>query len=69
MTTGFFGLQIVPQPLAVDVVTEFRLARRNSRRKRWFVERVETRRPACWKVGNVLYVHPTLLERLKREIS
>lgn len=65
-TYSMFGTRIVAQPLAVEVTTEFRLACRNSRRKRWFVVRVETKRPGCWKVGNVLYMHPTLLEQLKQ---
>lgn len=65
----FGGLRIVSTPLAVDVHTEFRVSRcgpYDRKRKRYFVERIEIRKPGRWKAGNVLYVHPKLVEQLKQ---
>ncbi len=65
----FNGLFVVATEMARDVRTEFRVARCgrwNRKRKRYFVERIEINRPGCYKAGNRLYMHPTLVENLKK---
>ena len=65
----FNGLHIVATEMAVDVKVEYRVSRcgpYDRKRKRYYVERVETRKPGCWKAGDVLYMHPTRVERLKQ---
>lgn len=73
MTHGSFGvfggLRIVSTPMAMDVRTEFRVSRYgrwNRKRRRYFVERIEIRKPGFYQVGNALYMHPTLVEQLKQ---
>lgn len=61
------GLKIIPHALAREVRDEFRVERHPTakRRRRWRVVKHHIDRPGCYQVGNVLYMHPELLARLK----
>ena len=64
------GLNVVPHPLAETVRVTFtveRIALR--RRRRYFVKRTEVREPGCYQSGITLYMHPTLVAKLKAQIG
>ena len=66
----FNGLRIVPHAMAVDVLTVFSVEKiPTRRRRRYYVKRTERRSPGCWQSGDVLYMHPTLVEKLKKELG
>lgn len=64
-----FGLNIVPSTLAREVRTECRVTRwaagRDKKRKNWRVMRVEIDRPGAYQIGNTIYMHPELVEKLR----
>lgn len=65
--TAFLGLKIVSQPLAVERRTEFKVEPHGTRRKRrkaWRVVRVDIERPAAFKTGDTVYMHPDLIAKL-----
>ena len=64
------GLKIVPNTLARDVRTEFKVARcepYNRKRKRYYVQRIEINRAGCWRVGDTLYMHPELIAAMPEQ--
>ena len=63
----FNGVQIISSPLAREIRTEFKVAAWPTRKKRkgWMVQRVEINRPGCYRMGDMLVMHPDLIARLK----
>lgn len=63
------GLTIVPHTLAREVRTEYRVTRwaagHDKKRKNWRVMRVEINRPGAYQIGNTIYMHPELVEKLR----
>ena len=67
---NLLGMTIIPSELARDIRTEFKVARcgrRDKKRKRWYVQRIEINRPGCWQIGSdTLVMHPDLIAKLPR---
>ena len=63
------GISIVPHMFAREVRTEYRVTRwmagKDKKRKNWRVMRVEINRPGAYQIGNTIYMHPELVEKLK----
>lgn len=65
-----FGMQIVPYPLAIEHYTEFVVIfTSHRRRKRYQVYALHRTRPACWRIGETLLMHPALIEHMNKSIS
>lgn len=67
----FCGMRVVQHPLAREIRTEFKVQRLhgNRRRKRWFVQRVEIKRPGCFVMGDgTVLMHPDLFAKLKEGV-
>jgi hypothetical protein len=68
---AFQGLAVVPSPHAREVRIEFRVERMpiKKRRRGWRVVRHQIDRPGCYRAGNILFIHPELLESMKRSVG
>ena len=70
MNSSFlFGMRIVSHELARDRRTLFQVTpwgARKKKRKGWRVTEVTIDRPACFKVGDTLYMHPELIAKLPK---
>ena len=64
------GLNIVLHPLAREVRDEWRVERHPipKRRRRWRVVKHRIDRPGAYQIGNTIYMHPDLVEKL-REVT
>ena len=67
MYRTIYGLDVVSAPMAREVRTEWRIERnpRKKRRRNWLVVKHQIDRPAMYRSGNTLFVHPELLAKLK----
>jgi hypothetical protein len=63
---SFKGLNIIPHQLAIEVRTEWLVQRHPiaKKRKQWQVVKHRIDRPGCYQVGNTLYMHPELIDKL-----
>jgi hypothetical protein len=65
------GIRIVPNKLALDVRFEWKVERHPTPKKRrqWRVVKHRIELPGCYQVGDMFYVHPELIERLRKATS
>lgn len=65
------GLNIFSHPLARDIRTEWKVERNPIKKKRkgWRVVKQHIDRPGCYQIGNTLYMHPELFEKLRDSIA
>ena len=68
MLWGFSGMRIVQHSLAVTVRDEWKVERHPIKKKRrqWRVAKHRITTPSCYQVGDTLYMHPELVERLRQ---
>jgi hypothetical protein len=64
----YLGLNVVPSPYAVEARNEFHVEIHpiKKRRRGWRVVRHYIVKPAVFRIGDTLYVHPDLVERLRQ---
>jgi hypothetical protein len=62
-----FGLQIVSAPQAREIRDEWRVERHpiKKRRRQWRVVKHRIDRPGAYQIGDVIYMHPDLIVKLK----
>lgn len=60
------GMNVVPHPLAIQVVHKVQRHPIRKRRRNWRVVREE--QPGCWVSGTTFFMHPVLVERLKEAV-
>ena len=68
----YLGFTIIPHSLAIEYRvwhTVERVGPPKKRRKRWRVMRHESRKPGCFQMGNTLYMHPDLMDRLGTQFA
>lgn len=65
----FHGMTVFSCPHAIVSGVRFVVVRhpRPKRRRQWTVRREAYETPTSWQLGNNLYVHPTIFEKLKNE--
>lgn len=66
------GMKIVPSEGAFRLEKVYRVVRASpkmKRRKNWRVGWVEVGKPCAYQVGNVLYMHPILIEEFRQTVS
>lgn len=61
------GLNIVPHTLAREVRDEWKVERHTipKRRRQWHVVKHRIDRPGAYQIGNTIYMHPELVEKLR----
>ena len=75
MNPTLYGLNVIEAPHAVEVVFEqppirpskhrsARVLKKLKRRPGWY-----THRPSAYRMGNKLFIHPTLLLELRRKLK
>lgn len=64
---NFAGMTTIPHPLAEKVERVASITRNptTKRRRRWRLRYEEKRTPCAFVFGNLAYVHPALIERLR----
>jgi len=70
MNRTIYGLTVVSAPMAREVRTVWRIERNpiKKRRRNWLVVKHRIDRPAMYRSGNTLFVHPELLAKLNDEV-
>ena len=65
------GFQIIPHPLARDVLDVWRVEKNPvlKRRRNWRVVKHRIDRPGAYRIGSVIYMHPDLVKELQRTIE
>jgi hypothetical protein len=69
---SMFGINIVPSINCWRTRTEFKVttwATKSKRRKNWRVCRIDIHEPCAYQVGNTIYAHPTLIEKMKKGLA
>ena len=63
-----FGVKIVPHALAREVRDEWKVEAHPTRKRRrnWRVVKRRIDRPGAYQIGNTIYMHPDLVEKLKQ---